>query len=358
MTKTDKTAEIEKLEWAIGRKKKICVSEIQEAEDNKIILKAAKSHLSALKAAPSEAVEENSEITSILSCVQYDQRDVVEKDLRRIMKITGETSDGHHTFNELYEHRHILFLAVLTAHIEKSWRSKLHADGTMFDGWFVAGLNTDDGQATYHLPMRIWELFKYIPELDRSPEWDGHSSNDVLVRIRDMAFFGGVKTTTAQPPEGVDLGALKHNLMQEAGKKFFGGHPVAMVEWTMNRVMETINTPIDLQAVKVDCAKKIDKIYGLHFDGTNPIVNAVIDHLSTRGLLRGADGWMEWNGGECPFKSDTRLIVKFRNGQVSKEQRADHWRWWPQADGHEDKGFDIVAFKLAAPNADAGKEGK
>lgn len=120
-------------------------------------------------------------------------------------EITGETSDGYHTFNELYEHRHILFLAVLTANIAKAWRSKLHADGTMFDGWFIAGLNTDDGQATYHIPERMWELFKYIPELDRAPEWDGHTSNDVLVRIRDMAFFNGVKhTTPPSPREGVE----------------------------------------------------------------------------------------------------------------------------------------------------------
>jgi len=120
--------------------------------------------------------------------------------------VTGETSDGYHTFNELYEHRHILFLAVLTANIDKAWRSKLHSDGTMFDDWFIAGLNTDAGQATYHLPMRIWELFKYIPELGRAPEWDGHTSNDVLVRIRDMAFFDGVKALqpAAQKTEGAE----------------------------------------------------------------------------------------------------------------------------------------------------------
>lgn len=113
--------------------------------------------------------------------------------LETVGQITGDTSDGYHTFNELYEHRHILFLAVLTANIQNAWRSKLHADGTMFDGWFIAGLNTEDGQATYHLPLRIWELFKYIPELEKAPEWDGHTSNDVLTRIRDMAFFNGVK---------------------------------------------------------------------------------------------------------------------------------------------------------------------
>lgn len=141
--------------------------------------------------------------------------------------VTGETSDGYHTFNELYEHRHILFLAVLTANIDKAWRSKLHSDGTMFDDWFIAGLNTDAGQATYHLPMRIWELFKYIPELGRAPEWDGHTSNDVLVRIRDMAFFDGVKALqpAAQKTEGVVVGWQVYNPLVKAWTHFHENGP-------------------------------------------------------------------------------------------------------------------------------------
>lgn len=115
--------------------------------------------------------------------------------------VTGETSDGYHTFNELYEHRHILFLAVLKAHPNKAWRSKLHADGTMFDGWFIAGLDTDLGQATYHLPIRMWHLFADIKELDNAPLWDGHTSNDVLVRIRDMAYFKPLAATPAEAPK-------------------------------------------------------------------------------------------------------------------------------------------------------------
>lgn len=104
--------------------------------------------------------------------------------------ITGDTSDGYHTFNELYEHRHILFLSVLTANIDRAWRSKLHDDGTMFDGWFVAGLKTVMGQATYHLPIRMWSLFDAIPELEKAPPFDGHTAEDTLKRLRDDAYFG------------------------------------------------------------------------------------------------------------------------------------------------------------------------
>ncbi len=117
-------------------------------------------------------------------------------------EITGETSDGYHTFNELYEHRHILFLAVLKAHPNKAWRSKLHADGTMFDEWFIAGLDTPSGQATYHLPIRMWHLFAGIKELENAPQWDGHTSEDVLVRIRDLAYFKALTATPATEEMG------------------------------------------------------------------------------------------------------------------------------------------------------------
>jgi len=120
--------------------------------------------------------------------------------------VSGDTSDGYHTFNELYEHRHILFLAVLKAHSDKSWRSKHHADGTMFDGWFIAGLDTKLGQATYHLPIRMWGLFDGIKTLENAPEWDGHTSNDVLVRIRDEAYF------EPQPASGAALERIEYIL--------------------------------------------------------------------------------------------------------------------------------------------------
>ncbi len=92
----------------------------------------------------------------------------------------GETSDGYHTFNELYEHRHRLFIA-LCAHVD-SWKSRLHDDGSFLEGWFIAGINTPQGQATYHLPNRLWDDLK-APEMANAPKWDGHTSNDVLDRL-------------------------------------------------------------------------------------------------------------------------------------------------------------------------------
>jgi hypothetical protein len=97
----------------------------------------------------------------------------------------GELSDGYHTFNELYEHRHTLFMALMNTNKHMDfWKSKLHSDGTMFDDYFIAGLNEVAGKIiTYHLPMSYWDLID-CTVIDKAPEWDGHTSNDVLARLK------------------------------------------------------------------------------------------------------------------------------------------------------------------------------
>lgn len=105
------------------------------------------------------------------------------------MIVTGDTSDGFHTFNELYAHRIALFQALcrhLPEHIE-CWRSRLHSDGSSFEGWFIAGINYKKGeQITYHLPDSEWKECDFMSTLDSAPEWDGHSPGDVVNRIKDL----------------------------------------------------------------------------------------------------------------------------------------------------------------------------
>lgn len=106
-------------------------------------------------------------------------------------KNIGETSDGYHTFNELYEHRAALFMALCSVVSRESggvWRSKLHSDGTMFDGWFVMGIGAEPGeQITYHLPISKWEQAWFAEERVRAPDFDGHTSTDVLQRLGRFA---------------------------------------------------------------------------------------------------------------------------------------------------------------------------
>lgn len=97
--------------------------------------------------------------------------------------ITGETSDGYHTFNELYHHRAVLFSIIVKAFPDKAWKSKQHNDGTMYDGMFIVGIDTPEGQATYHYDIDpYWDMFE-CHELARAPKWDGHTPAQAIERI-------------------------------------------------------------------------------------------------------------------------------------------------------------------------------
>ena len=103
------------------------------------------------------------------------------------MKDMRKVSDGYHTFEELYEHRTLLFVNLMLAYPDQSWISRYHDDGSGYEGWFVAGMESDVGQITYHLSEKLWPLLeKAVKELDRSP-WDGHTPQDVCDRLREGA---------------------------------------------------------------------------------------------------------------------------------------------------------------------------
>ena len=97
----------------------------------------------------------------------------------------GSISDGYHTFDELYYHRMRLFSVICNQNWKKAWKSKLHSDGTMFENYFIVGVKTVDGEATYHYHMEHWDDFD-VKEIERAPEWDGHTSDDVLERLKDL----------------------------------------------------------------------------------------------------------------------------------------------------------------------------
>lgn len=106
----------------------------------------------------------------------------------------GEISDGYHTFNELYEFRLLYHAsyANLVYFFEqqyggkekpvKSWR---HSDGELCfgGGWFIVTQQLPTGQITNHYAEKDWQLFQ-IPEVEKAPEWDGHTAQDVAKRLR------------------------------------------------------------------------------------------------------------------------------------------------------------------------------
>lgn len=91
----------------------------------------------------------------------------------------GNISDGSHTFNELYEHRRVLFTLICDMHKEKAWKSWLHDDGTMFDDYFIVGITTPEGDYTYHYHKMFWDDFD-VKEIKTAPKWDGHEPKDII----------------------------------------------------------------------------------------------------------------------------------------------------------------------------------
>ncbi len=102
----------------------------------------------------------------------------------------GEVSDGYHTFNELYEFRKVYNAALFNEwakvgkyDVHKSYR---HHDGEecFGGGWFIVVAALPEGQISNHYEAKDWELFD-VPEFDKALfEFDGHTSEDVLHRLK------------------------------------------------------------------------------------------------------------------------------------------------------------------------------
>lgn len=107
--------------------------------------------------------------------------------------LAEDCGDQYHTMHELYQHRMALTIALFHAwHASRLYtnykvsKSKMHHDGTMFEGgYFVVVAETSKGQISYHYKLKHWDEFK-IPEVERAPEWDGHSSLQTLERLSQL----------------------------------------------------------------------------------------------------------------------------------------------------------------------------
>ncbi len=104
-------------------------------------------------------------------------------------KITENTSDGYHTFKELYEYRLLYNAALFNEWYEQYkyevHKSKKHSDGQdcFGGGWFVVMAQLPTGQISNHYEMKDWDLFK-VKSLEHAAAWDGHTPADVAARLR------------------------------------------------------------------------------------------------------------------------------------------------------------------------------
>lgn len=122
----------------------------------------------------------------------------VNKQVKELGPFTGQVSDGYHTFDELYEHRVTLYITlckILSKIMDNTseglpwcyvWRSKKHSDGSEWPGWFILGIDKFSSQITYHLPLGKWNETNFADTLNEAPEYDGHTSEDVLERLKNI----------------------------------------------------------------------------------------------------------------------------------------------------------------------------
>ena len=139
----------------------------------------------------------------------------INEDISYLIHLEKEmVSDGFHTFKELYQFRKVYNAALFNEwakvameikaledqgnwvsytkgsdiakyDVHKSWK---HYDGELCfgGGWFIVVAMLPTGQISNHYEAKDWDLFK-IPETEKALfEFDGHTSKDVLERLKSL----------------------------------------------------------------------------------------------------------------------------------------------------------------------------
>lgn len=104
-------------------------------------------------------------------------------------------SDGYYTFDEYIRRRNSLFVKLCKIHSKYSWKSMQHyneENDPMFNGCFIAGIDTPGGMVTFHLKMEYWNQLDVL-EVDRAPEYDGYTQKDVKMCLRSLNKKRGPK---------------------------------------------------------------------------------------------------------------------------------------------------------------------
>lgn len=142
----------------------------------------------------------------------------------------GELSDTYHSFNDLYKHRTIL-TALAFLNLPYAWKSKIHEDGSMYDGMFVVGVPTPYGMISYHYDLEFWDMFK-IPELPHAPHFTGYTDEDVLDRLTNVIKNSSTRLYNFEDMQKIEkiirdeiLPTFGNNIIKEAAFiSFFDKH--------------------------------------------------------------------------------------------------------------------------------------
>jgi hypothetical protein len=100
--------------------------------------------------------------------------------------------DGYHTFDELYEFRMIYNAALFNEWARHGkyqvHKSERHHDGELCFGgkYFIVVAILPTGQISNHYPLKDWNRFK-CPVYDQALfEFDGHTPDDVVKRLKAL----------------------------------------------------------------------------------------------------------------------------------------------------------------------------
>ena len=134
-----------------------------------------------------DAWSKKDEIDKAMQLITADRKRVALE----AVKVTGDTSDGYHTFNELYDYRRIYNAALFNEwasqgkyDVHKSWK---HSDGEdcFGGGWFIVVAELPTGQVSNHYEAQYWDNF-VIPSRDIANKYDGHTPKQALSRIAEL----------------------------------------------------------------------------------------------------------------------------------------------------------------------------
>lgn len=99
--------------------------------------------------------------------------------------VNGDMSDGYHTFDELYEHRCLLYLTWLVEEKLRGIKRDVFFLPDHFEGWDLVATNLGRDQISYHVPAKYRRILeRHFTRNDRLESlWDGHTAQDVTERM-------------------------------------------------------------------------------------------------------------------------------------------------------------------------------
>lgn len=97
----------------------------------------------------------------------------------------NKISNGVHTYRELYDYCVGFFGIICNMNREVSWKSKVHSNGTIKDGYFIVGTETAEGQVTFECELCYWDSFDVI-ELEMAPKCGSDNSKQAIKALNKV----------------------------------------------------------------------------------------------------------------------------------------------------------------------------